>query len=179
MKAQPQPARLPAGRLWALLAGFILLAACTGHEISAPENPPAECIPPGQTPISAEVVKVIDGDTIAVQIAGEEQRLRYIGINAPEMDSENQRLLAEQARDLNYLLVAEQEVLLFRDTSETDQFQRLLRYVYVDDLFVNYELVRRGLVRARDYPPDTACSAMLAEAERLAREEGLGIWAGR
>ncbi len=154
-------------------------AGCDSGSPELSETGLTECVPGGQTPVTAEVVQIADGDTITVRVGLEEYRLRYIGINAPEMDSETQLELARQARDLNRQLVAEQSVLLLRDTSETDQYDRLLRYVFIDDTFVNYELVRRGLARARDYPPDTACSATLAEAERLAREEGLGIWAGR
>jgi len=165
---------------WIILVGCFLLTGClapgspgeAGSDLTA-------CIPPGQTAVEADVVHVSDGDTIIVRVDGEEQRLRYIGINAPEMGSETQAALAEQAYQLNCTLVADQSVLLLRDTSETDQYERLLRYVLVGDTFVNYELVRRGMARAHGYPPDTACSQSLEEAERLAREEDLGIWAGR
>lgn len=157
----------------------MLAPGCDGEGQKFPDSDLANCVPGNQTPVAAEVVQVSDGDTISVRISGEEYRLRYIGINAPELDSETQRSFAEQALELNRQLVAGETVQLFRDTSETDRFDRLLRYVFIDDLFVNYELVRRGLAHAREYPPDTACSEILAEAERLAREEGLGIWSGQ
>ncbi len=172
--------RLERAALILLLAGLIWAGGCTAGGGSPMEGiEAAECIPAGQTAVSARVIQVADGDTITVRIGGEEYRLRYIGINAPELDSETQRRWAEQAREFNQQLVGGEEVQLFRDTSETDQYDRLLRYVIKEDLFVNYELVRRGMARARDYPPDTACGSVLAEAERTAREERLGIWSGQ
>ncbi len=177
---ESKPARRPGRFLLLLLTLLILLAAsCDSDSQEFPATELADCVPGGQTAVVAEVVQIADGDTITVRIGLEEYRLRYIGINAPEMDSVAQYELARQALELNRQMIADQTVLLLRDTSETDQYDRLLRYVFVGDTFVNYELVRRGMARARDYPPDTACGATLEEAERVAREEGLGIWAGR
>jgi micrococcal nuclease len=167
---------------FALLICFALaFSGCTkadiGDTIDITEL--TACIPTGQEAVSAEVIHVADGDTITVRIAGQEYRLRYIGIDTPELDSENQKLLAEDALELNRTLVDNLSVLLLLDTSETDRYDRLLRYVIAGDTFVNYELVRRGFARAREYPPDTSCNNLFLEAENLAREEGLGIWAGQ
>jgi micrococcal nuclease len=62
--------------------------------------------------------------------------------------------------------------------SETDRFGRLLRYVFVGDLFVNYELVRAGFANPASFPPDVACEAVFSRAEVEARAEGAGLWAG-
>lgn len=64
-----------------------------------------------------------------------------------------------------------------RDVSETDPHGRLLRYVYVDNVFVNAELVREGLARAKAYPPDTIYQDYLEELEQQARLAGKGMWA--
>jgi micrococcal nuclease len=53
----------------------------------------------------------------------------------------------------------------------------LLRYVYVDDTFVNAEMVRQGLAYVRAYPPDTKYQAYLEELEAEARQAERGIWA--
>jgi micrococcal nuclease len=67
---------------------------------------------------------------------------------------------------------------LERDVSETDPYGRLLRYVYVDSIFVNAKLVREGLARAKAYPPpDTKYQDYLEQIESEAKEAGLGIWA--
>jgi micrococcal nuclease len=72
--------------------------------------------------------------------------------------------------------------------SETDDFGRLLRYVWLAPAdtadsgtgtwrLVNLELVRAGMAEARDYPPDTKYSELLDAAESAARAAGLGTWA--
>jgi micrococcal nuclease len=68
-------------------------------------------------------------------------------------------------------------VTLVKDISETDQYNRLLRYVLVDDKFVNYELVLLGFASAKQYPPDTACASPFESAETIARNQKIGIWA--
>jgi len=93
------------------------------------------------------VTRVIDGDTIEVSIAGESYKVRYIGIDTPELDDKRPKFcaLAQEATRYNRELVKGKTVRLEKDISETDQYGRLLRYVYVGDIFVNAELVRQGL----------------------------------
>lgn len=121
-----------------------------------------DCIPINNKVETGVVTTIIDGDTIYVIIDGQEYSVRYVGINAPEMDSGDP--LAEQARLKNAELVDGKTVTLVRDVSETDVFGRLLRYVLVGDIFVNYELVREGLAIPKEYPPDTACHQTLESA---------------
>ncbi|MFH1652127.1 MAG: thermonuclease family protein [Chloroflexota bacterium] len=145
-------------RLWLIAPLFLLLF------------PLAACRPPLAT---ATVTEVIDGDTIVIATG---QRVRYIGIDAPEIYPQAERF-GQEAWSLNAALVSGKKVTLERDVSRTDQYGRLLRYVYVDNLFVNAELVRRGLARARAYPPDTRYQASLQGLEDVARESGRGMWA--
>jgi micrococcal nuclease len=117
---------------------------------------------------------VIDGDTIEVELEdGSLYRVRYIGINAPDS---GERLFLE-ANTLNSELLAGKTILLVKDVSEVDRYDRLLRYVLAGDVFVNYELVRLGLAEPGSYPPDTACDDTFFEAAQTARQAGLGIWA--
>jgi micrococcal nuclease len=58
------------------------------------------------------------------------------------------------------------KIFLFKDTSNTDKFQRLLRYVFTEEYFVNYELVVRGFAESKSYPPDIACQNLFIEAEK-------------
>jgi micrococcal nuclease len=124
-------------------------------------------------PVTGVVSNIVDGDTIDVLIGGQEFRVRYIGINTPETDE----LFGSQATEQNRLLVSGQEVTLYKDVSETDQYGRLLRYVFVGDLFVNYELVRRGYAQVASYPPDTACISTFQTAQAEARNSRAGLWA--
>ena len=124
-------------------------------------------------PETAKVTQVIDGDTIIIEGG---YRVRYISIDTPEI---RPRLEAYgiEAWQANRQLVEGKEVRLERDVSETDKYDRLLRYVYVDDIFVNAELVRQGLARAKAYPPDIKYQDYLEQMETEAKLAGRGIWA--
>ena len=125
------------------------------------------------SPETATVTRVIDGDTIVI---GSGQKVRYIGIDTPEVYPQREAYGME-AWKVNRQLVEGKEVRLERDVSETDKYGRLLRYVYVDDTFVNAELVRLGLATVKAYPPDIKYQKYLEELEAAARETSRGIWA--
>ena len=144
-------------RTWLLAIILLLLPLCG-------------CASP---PDTAMVIQVIDGDTITIEGG---YRVRYIGIDTPETHPELEAFGME-AWQANRWLVEGKEVRLERDVSETDKYGRLLRYVYVDDIFVNAELVRQGLARAKAYPPDIKYQDYLEQMETEARLAGRGIWA--
>ena len=102
--------------------------------------------------------------------------MRYIGIDTPEIYPQLEAF-GREAWQANRRLVEGKEVRLERDVSETDKYGRLLRYVYVDDTFVNAELVRQGLAQVKAYPPDTKYQDYLAKMETEAREAARGMWA--
>jgi len=122
----------------------------------------------------AEVTYVFDGDTIEVELDGQTYRLRYIGVDTPERDEP----FYEEAVAFNRELVDGQTVILARDVSETDQYGRLLRYVYLTDgTFVNAELMRAGMARLVTFPPDVAQTDFLRGLQEEARQTGAGMWA--
>ena len=116
--------------------------------------------------------RVIDGDTIV--IAGG-AHVRYIGMDTPEIYPEVEYYGLE-AKAKNIELVEGKLVTLVKDVSETDKYGRLLRYVYVDGVFVNGELVRLGYARAVAYSPDTKYESLLSQLEKEAKAAKLGIW---
>ena len=116
-----------------------------------------------------KVIQVIDGDTIAIEGG---YHVRYFGIDAPE---KNEPLYLE-AKQANEELVAGKRVKLEKDTSDKDRYGRLLRYVYVDDIFVNAEMVRRGYAYAKAYPPDVKYQVYLEAMEKEARRAKRGVW---
>jgi micrococcal nuclease len=125
----------------------------------------------------AFVVSIVDGDTIRVEIDGAEYPLRYIGIDTAEAELP----CAAEATDANRQLVSGASVLLERDVSDTDRFDRLLRYVWVqsgaDWLLVNRELVRQGVAASKAYPPDTKYQDLLDATQREAVDVGRGcLW---
>lgn len=119
------------------------------------------------------VTRVIDGDTIDVNINGAIQRVRYIGINTPETNE----VCGHDATQANTALVANQQVRLVKDISEVDRYGRLLRYIYVGDLFINAELVKQGWAEAVAYPPDTLYADHFEELETQARSDNLNCYA--
>jgi len=134
------------------------------------------CGTASQTKIT--VTRVIDGDTIEVNISGTLYKVRYIGIDTPELDDKRAEFcaLAQEAARYNRQLVEGKTIRLEKDISETDQYGRLLRYVYADDIFVNAELVAQGLAWAKAYEPDTKYQDYLEEWETEARQAGRGVW---
>ncbi len=132
------------------------------------------CLPQNTPYQWGRVTNVMDGDTIEVLLQdGTGATVRYTGIDAPENDFP----FFAEARQANSNLVAGKQAVLVNDSSETDLYGRLLRYVIVDGIFVNQELVSTGYARAENYPPDTACSEAFADAENAARDALAGIWA--
>jgi endonuclease YncB( thermonuclease family) len=133
----------------------------------------ANCIPKNTSTEKGIVTRVVDGDTIYMEVdGGDAQSVRYIGIDAPE----NGRPLYTESLNANSSLVAIKEVYLIKDVSDIDQYDRLLRYVVVGNTFVNYELVRMGLAVAEDYPPDSACANTFLMAENEAKTNQSGMW---
>ena len=123
-------------------------------------------------PETATVTRVIDGDTIIIDTG---QRVRYIGVDTPEIYPTREDY-GWEAWQANRRLVEGKEVYLEQDVSETDRYDRLLRYVYVGDIFINAELVRQGLAEVKAYPPDTKYQYHLEELEAEAKMAGRGIW---
>ena len=130
------------------------------------------CIPNDTLRQIARVVSITDGDTIRVEIDGVNYPVRYIGTDTAEPTEP----YGSTATAANRALVEGKTAILVKDVSETDAFDRLLRYVVVDDHFVNYDLVREGHAQAVSYPPDTACYLAFVEAQRQAEQEGKGMW---
>lgn len=115
------------------------------------------------------VVRIVDGDTL---VLSDKKTVRLIGINTPEKD---QPYYAEAKNRLGDLVMGK-PVRLEKDISDTDKYGRLLRYVYIDDLFINLEMIRSGYANAYAYPPDTAHKEEFLSAEKIARTEGVGLW---
>ena len=141
----------------------------TGEEVNSPEIMGVE-VQKGSSPQEFLVTKVIDGDTIVVE-GGEV--VRYIGIDTPEKDQE---CYSSEATSKNEELVGGKLVRLEKDISERDRYQRLLKYVWSGDIFVNEYLVRQGYATAVSYPPDVKYQELFRQAEKEARENGSGLW---
>jgi len=124
----------------------------------------------------ARVIRVFDGDTILLDNGW---KVRYIGMDAPEMHGIHNRPepFAIQSKNLNAALVQDKTVRLIKDRSEYDKYGRLLRYVYINKIFVNAEMVHRGAAYAYPIPPDTQQAALFQRLQQEARREMRGMWA--
>jgi len=128
--------------------------------------------------IEAVVTRVIDGDTIEVSLAGKSYTVRYIGIDTPETVDPNRPVqpYGVEASKKNTEMVAGKTVRLEKDVSETDRYGRLLRYVYVGNLFINSELVRLGYAQVSTFPPDVKYVDLFLKQQQEARDANRGLW---
>jgi micrococcal nuclease len=153
-----------------LLALALPLLACAfGFTPPTPgtaytEQPPGSNVNPPGTGEQAQVTNVIDGDTIEVRINTVGYRIRYIGVNTPERDEP----CYGPARDFNVFLVGGKTVTLVPDQENTDQYGRLLRYVYADNVFVNEQLILQGFAEVVQYPPNTRFADYFIQLEQEA-----------
>lgn len=166
-------------RVIVLLAVALLPAGCGGgsEQRSGPAAPSGSrsAAPSAET---ARVLRVVDGDTILVEIDGRQERVRYIGVDTPETVAQDSPIecFGPEASAANKELVEGKSVRLERDISERDQYGRLLRYVYAGDIFVNAELIRRGFATTVTFPPDVREAERLRRLERDARQARRGLW---
>jgi len=169
-----------------LISVVILLAACqptptpspTPTPVQVTASPVATVTPPAGM-VEAQVVNVVDGDTIDVIIQGREFRLRYIGVDTPESvhPTIGEEPYGKEAAQRNRELVMGRTVYLEKDVSETDRFGRLLRYVWLDSQrMVNAILVSEGYAQVVTFPPDVKYQELFLALQREAREAGRGLW---
>jgi endonuclease YncB( thermonuclease family)/transposase-like protein len=123
--------------------------------------------------LRAQVLNVHDGNTLTVRIDRHIEKVRLIGVNAPEL---TQPPWGQQARDSLKALVEEKTVRLETDKTLRDGSKRLLAYVYVGEMLVNLEMVRQGQAVIDTVPPNVAHAEEYRRAQAEAKEEGRGVW---
>jgi micrococcal nuclease len=154
----------------ALAAAVVALIVTRGGGSSTPAR--------GST-LHAQVLRVVDGDTIQVRLdGGAVERVRYIGIDTPESVKPNTpvQCYAEKASHYNASLVDGRAVTLRLDAEQRDRYGRLLAYVYTARAFVNRVLVARGYARTLTIPPNVAHADEFARLARRARQDDVGLW---
>ena len=130
-----------------------------------------QIIAEAQAAQSAEVTRVVDGDTIELS---DSTRIRLIVINTPEKD---EMFYAEAKANMENLVLNKQ-VYLQKDVSDKDKYGRSLRFVFTADRFVNAEQISAGLASSYEYFPDLKYSFLFNCLEKQAKLENLGIWKG-
>jgi len=118
---------------------------------------------------SEHALEVVDGDTIKTEIG----TIRFSGINTPEKGE----CYYEEATNRTKELILYQKIILEEDYVDEDEYGRKLRYVYVDDKFVNGILVKEGYARVFDaFNKTTKRYVELKILEEEAKKEQKGIW---
>lgn len=118
----------------------------------------------------------IDGDTFVLN-SGE--KVRMIGIDAPEVSGPytSAEFYGEQASAYTKSALTGKTVYLDKDVSETDKYDRLLRYVYLEDgTFFNLLLIKEGYAEAVRYPPDVKHAVLFDAEEKMSRDSKRGLW---
>jgi endonuclease YncB( thermonuclease family) len=123
-----------------------------------------------QTTENVTVERVVDGDTF---VTSDNKRVRLIGIDAPELKDKFGRTSKEQLETL----ILGKEIQLKSDplTNDTDIYDRLLRYVYVDDTDINRLMIEKGYANAY-LKFKFSKSQEYSETQNIARTKELGIW---
>ena len=178
-------------RVLILVSLGAFLIAC-GHRVDLTHQAPATLAeePPGYE--VATVTRVVDGDTIEVEITGraegpgagdtdvgETYDVRFIGIDTPESVDPGSPVecFGNEASAATEAFVGGADVVLVKDVEDTDGYGRLLRYVYVGEEMVDARLVANGYASAYTYPPNVRHSGLLRTLERDARRADRGLWA--
>jgi len=130
------------------------------------------------------VVKLVDGDTVWVRLADRVEKVRYIGVDTPEVHhpTRGEEPGGREAAEVNRRLVDGKAVRLEPDVQLRDRYGRLLAYVWVKgndgrELMVNAELVRLGYARIMTVPPNVRHVEMFRKLQVDAREHHRGLWA--
>jgi len=167
-------------RLALVLALTLASAACADERREVSEEPPPAS--PTAEPVgrAAELVRVVDGDTIRVRFEGREERVRYIGIDTPEIahgDGEVSEPFGDAATEANRRVLRTGALRLVFDVEERDRYGRLLAYVYAGDTMVNEALLREGFAQVLTVPPNVRHAERFRGIQREARAAGRGLWA--
>lgn len=163
------------------LAGLLLVVAASLAVACSTDRPAPDTTSASLPAGSGRVIRVVDGDTLVVDLAGTSERVRLIGIDTPETKSPSKpvQCFGQEASDhTTELLPAGTVVRLERDVEERDQYGRLLAYVYRadDGLFVNEALARDGFASLLTYPPNVAHVDVFRRAVDDARARQAGLW---
>lgn len=125
----------------------------------------------------ARVRWVDDGDTVVLT---DGRRIRYIGINAPEVAHGRQAAqpLGDAARAFNRRLVQNRKIRLEFDREKKDRYGRRLAYVFLENgVLVNAQLVAEGYAYCLPRFPNRRYRRLLLKTQRRAMGQRKGIWA--
>lgn len=162
--------------LFNLVLGVII--SLTGYQLIDDSN--GVRLVPNAPPGSYNVISAEDGDTITVRMDGKDERIRFIGIDTPEVHDPRKpvQCFGQAASEFTKKLIGDSPVRLEADplSGNRDRYDRLLRYVYLPDgRLVNAEVIKQGYGFAYTSFPFTKSDDFL-DYQRQARQRNLGLW---
>ncbi len=182
-------------KILAAIVGMILFvlgtAGCDEANDSAHEEPQTEetfneesDIEPGHSEVpelqgeEATVTRVIDGDTLEVNMDGEKEEVRLLLVDTPETKhpSEPVQPFGPEASDFVNEQLEGEEVRIVPGTEKYDKYNRLLAYVYIDGETIQEKLLRNGLARTAYLYNDLRLLDDFHEAQQIAQDQGIGVW---
>jgi micrococcal nuclease len=128
------------------------------------------------------MVRVIDGDTIVVDINGKEEKVRLIGVNTPESVDPRRDVECfgkESTQYLESILRPDTKIYLEEDKTQNtkDRYNRLLRYVYTEDnTLINKEIIKNGYGYEYTYDKEYTHQKEFKDAQLYAEKNKLGLW---
>jgi endonuclease YncB( thermonuclease family) len=140
-----------------------------------------------ETPAPADaplykVLRVVDGDTIVIEVEGKSESVRMIGVDTPELNDSRTgvQCFAKEAAEKAKSLVTGKSIRLEKDPSqgERDKYKRLLGYVFLENgAFVNMALIAEGYAHEYTYDGAYKYQKQFKAAQAEAKEAGSGLWA--
>ena len=146
----------------------ILLAISLSSCEEIPNKNQSRTIEKDQAYEKAKVLYAADGDTIWVDIDGKEVKIRFVGINTPELarDGNPAEFMAEEAKNFTSNTLRDKEIYLEKDITDRDKYDRMLRYIWlekpvanptkedIEEKTLNGILVKEGYAYSNYYKPD-------------------------
>ncbi len=125
------------------------------------------------------VISVADGDSVTIMLSSKKEKVRLIGIDAPELGQKPWG--AESKKYLESLISSSgSKVRLEYDVEQRDKYGRILAYLWTTDgTLLNLSMVKNGQAVLYTFPPNVKYVNDLKAAQAEARNKGLGIWSGK
>jgi len=127
----------------------------------------------------ARAVAIVDGDTLVLEDGRE---VRLVGLQAPKLPLGRRNFrswpLAEESKQALSEIALGRELSLAYGGARQDRHERLLAHLFRagDDLWVQGEMLRRGMARVYSFPDNRAAVPDMLALEREARAARRGIW---
>jgi micrococcal nuclease len=142
---------------------------------------------------TAQIIRIVDGDTLKVELKGRRETVRLIGIDTPESRTNNKaykdayrskkdiKTITEAGKRatayVHSLVKKDDSVKIEYDIVNRDRYNRLLGYVYLSSgEMLNEKILMAGYASIMTYPPNVKYTALFQKAYRTARENRRGLW---